>query len=166
MTLDDDQRRTFVEKLTKLFLFQRKMNSLVVHQSVLRADVHDLLMSEGGSQSSKTRLRNALQDPPESLVPHPAHIEAHSPVHSPAPQDQKTDVGYLGCISIFRRRGSVVFSKWEKYFIHGRYMLRKSFQFAKFINLYYIQHTAIQHSKTQKLFRAISQNILATKKQL
>ena len=71
------------------------MNSLVVHQRVLRADIHELLMSEGGSQSSKTRLRNTLQDPPESLVLDPAHIETHSPVQSPAPQDQKTDVGYL-----------------------------------------------------------------------
>ena len=72
-----------------------QINLLVVHQGVLRADVHDLMMSDGGSQSSKTRVRNTLQDPPESLVPDPANIEADSPVQSPAPQDQKTAVGDL-----------------------------------------------------------------------
>ena len=82
MTLDGDQRRTFQEKSIQnndVFV-PDQINSLVVHQGVLRADVHDLMMSDGGSQSSKTRVRNTLQDPPESLVPDPANIEADSPV--------------------------------------------------------------------------------------
>ena len=110
------------------------------------------MMSDGGSQSSKTRVRNTLQDPPESLVPDPANIEADSPVQSPAPQDQKTAVGDLVTRISISRWVSHVFSLMGKVFYSWLYpqYVAKKFSICKVYKSLLSQHS----SKTRKFFLA------------
>ena len=127
-----------------------QINSLVVHQRVLRADVHELMMSDGGSQSSKTRVRNTLQDPPESLVPDPAHIEADSPVQSPASQDQKTAVGTFRRIS-FSPGVSLVCSLMGKVFYSWPLYDAKKFSICKVYILIDIVSSTAENSQRRNV---------------
>ena len=56
---------------------------LVVHEGVVRAERHDLLVGAGTGEEAESGGRELLQHPPEDLMPHPAHVKCDSLVQLP-----------------------------------------------------------------------------------
>ena len=62
---------------------------LVVHERVIRTQLHDLKVGGGPGQEPQPGIWQLLQHPPEHLVPHPANIEGHSLVELPGLGDDE-----------------------------------------------------------------------------
>ena len=134
MTSDDDQRRTSQVKSTITFLFGRKLtHSLSIKEYWEQTSMIWLwVMAEASRPRRESGTVSRILQSTSCLTPPTLRLTLRFFLRPLRIRKLLSELS-----EGFPSRPEAAWSslKWEKYFIHGLYMMRKSFQFAKFISL-------------------------------